>query len=100
MDYANVSRPSASIDDRQVGLHTNGANRERLLDADTGGAPIGVPNIPLPGDKGLAVHSLSRAPNRLESLRRLQEGPLLFGTMSKGGLEVFVQETLRNFQPN
>lgn len=64
MNYANVSRPSASVDDRQVGLHTNYANRERLLDADTGGAPIGAPNIPLLAIRGwLCIRCLAHKPD-------------------------------------
>lgn len=52
MDDTGVPRPSASVEDRQVGIDTNYANRERLLDASIGGIPIGVPNIPLLAIRG------------------------------------------------
>lgn len=64
MNHANVARPSASVDDRQFGLHTNYANRERLLGADTDGAPIGVPNIPLLAIRGwLCIRCLAHKPD-------------------------------------
>lgn len=65
MNHANVSRPSASIDDRQVGLHTNYASRERLLNAATGGAPLVViPNVPLLAIRGwLCIRCLAHKPD-------------------------------------
>lgn len=64
MNATRVPRPSAAIEDRQVGLQTNYANRELLLSEGLGGDPISVPNIPLLSIRGwLCVRCLAHNPD-------------------------------------
>lgn len=62
MADTEVERPSACIQDVQVGLHTNYSNRERLLDRKAVG--VSVPNIPLLAMRGwLCIRCLAHTPD-------------------------------------
>jgi hypothetical protein len=65
MAATGVERPSACIEDVQVGLHTNYANHERLLNPASGSySLIGAPNIPLLAVRGwLCIRCLARTPD-------------------------------------
>lgn len=64
MNATTVPRPSAAIEERQVGLQTNYAIREQLLNEGSGGDPISVPNIPLLAIRGwLCVRCLAHKPD-------------------------------------
>ncbi|KAL1879185.1 hypothetical protein Daus18300_001764 [Diaporthe australafricana] len=64
MNDPRRSRPVASVDDRQVGLHTNYANREDLIGVGPDGRSVGVPDIPLLAMKGwLCVRCLAHKPD-------------------------------------
>lgn len=64
MNDPRHSRPVASVDDRQVGLHTNYANREGLMGVGPDGRSVGVPNISLLAMKGwLCIRCLAHEPD-------------------------------------